>query len=130
MDVPKNAEGGESWPGPAALILGAGPGALTCSAFLGTDASPPGAEQLGAGTQTGVTTAPKAELLCSSTSRERPASPTRSLPSHSTPSGRGRELYWTLIPTSPMYQLPLCGFVHGATTLTVLSVTQFLYSPI
>lgn len=43
------------------------------------DASLPCAGQCGAGTQTGVTTAPKAASLCSSRSREGPASPPSSL---------------------------------------------------
>ena len=54
-------------------LLCAGP--LPAPLAAGPDASPPCAGQRGAGTQTGVTPAPKAASLCSSRSRERPASP-------------------------------------------------------
>lgn len=58
--------------------LGAGPGSLTCSAFPGPNASPPYTRWWGAGTQTGVVTAPKAASPCSSWSREGLMSPTSS----------------------------------------------------
>lgn len=48
--------------------------------FPGPEASPPCAGQRGAGTQTGVTTAPKAASLCSSRSRDGTASPRSSPP--------------------------------------------------
>ena len=59
-------------------LLCAGP--LPAPLAAGPDASPPCAGQRGAGTQTGVTPAPKAASLCSSRSREHPTSPPSSPP--------------------------------------------------
>ena len=64
----------------SAAALAAVRGALTCSACCGPDANPPCAGERGAGTQTGVTTAPKAASLCSSRSREHFTSPPSSPP--------------------------------------------------
>ena len=68
------------WLAAASLASARGPGALTCSACCGPDANPPCAGERGAGTQTGVTTAPKAASLCSSRSREHFTSPPSSPP--------------------------------------------------
>jgi hypothetical protein len=71
-------------PAAAGLAAARGPRGLTCSAFPGPDASPPCAGQRGAGSQTRVTTAPRAASLCSSGSREGRASPP-SCPPHPSP---------------------------------------------
>ena len=58
------------WLAAASLASARSPGALTCSACRGPNANPPSAGEREAGTQTEVTTAPKAASPSSSRSRE------------------------------------------------------------